>query len=142
MNRIVFLFPMVLVAACSSGLTDADRESFRKADVNGDRRLSLAETTDFELSRVFKDVDTNQNGRVSFAEAREIHPDFRWKQFQEYDRNGDGMVTFEEFSPVQTKKGSVKARFNATDTNGDGMVTLKEAKSRAKRLMDEAQGAW
>lgn len=142
MKQVFYLFPIFAVAACGSGMTDADRESFRKADVNGDRLLSLTEANDFELARVFKDVDTNKDGRVSFAEAREIHPDFRWKQFQEYDRNGDGMVTYEEFFLVQTKKGTVTARFNATDTNGDGMVTPKEAKERAKRLMNEAQGAW
>lgn len=141
MKCFAVILPIVLFASC--GVSKRfDRELFRGADANGDAKLSFEEANRFELARVFKDVDLDGDGKVTFAEASEIHPDFDRKQFGLYDLNCNGVVTYEEFYQVQTKKGGVRLRFNAADANKDGFVTLKEADQRVKWLMDQAESGW
>jgi EF hand len=141
MKYLAVFFPIVLFASCGVS-TRFDRELFRGADTNGDARLSFEEANRFELARVFKDVDFDRDGKVTFAEASEIHPDFDRKQFRLYDLNGNGVVVYDEFYQAQTKKGGVRLRFTAADTNKDDFVTLKEADERVKWLMDQAESGW
>jgi hypothetical protein len=141
MKSFAVFLPVVLFASCGVS-TNFDRNIFRGADANGDKKLSYEEANRFELALVYRDVDLNQDRKVSYSEALEIHPDFDRKQFRLYDLNGNGFVSYEEFYQVQTKKGTVLLRFTAADSNKDGFVTLKEADARVKWLMDEAESGW
>ena len=131
----------VLFASCGA-FTRYDRELFRVADADGDGKLSFEEANRSELARFYRDVDLNQDGKVTLAEAMEIHPEFDRERFRSYDLNSNGAVSYAEFYEVQTKKGGVRLRFTAADTNKDGFVTLAEADERVKWLMDQAESGW
>lgn len=133
---------LAVLVACASVQSHADRERFKGTDLDGDGKVTLEEANKAELARVFKNIDYNGDKFVSFNEAKDIGPDFTRKQFSEYDRNGDGKVSYDEFYRVQVSKGGMKSRFEATDTNKDGFVTLKEADARVKFLQTEAGGDW
>lgn len=52
------------------------------------------------VSRDFKDVDNNHDGRVSPIELSVIIPDLTMKQFREYDKNGNGYLDESEYNAV------------------------------------------
>lgn len=131
---------VAMMSACTSVQNRADREKFHSADVNGDGKLSLEEANKAELARVFKSIDFDENQSVNLQEAQDVEPDFDSKKFKQYDRNGDGKVTYAEFYQVQVAKGGVKRRFDAADSDRDGFVTLKEADARVQFLQAQAGG--
>lgn len=129
-----------MLSACSTVQNKADREKFTSADLNGDGKLSLEEANKAELARVFKNIDYDENQSVSLKEAQDVEPDFDRSKFKQYDRNGDGKVTYAEFYQVQVSKGGVQRRFDAADADRDGFVTLKEADARVQFLQAQAGG--
>ena len=118
----MLLVSSIMLCACQSVDTKADRQKFRDADANGDGKLTLDEANRYELARVFASVDFDSSGSVSWSEAKDIDPDFRYTKFQQYDRNRDGKVVFNEFFQEQVAKGSVQMRFEAADADKDGFV--------------------
>jgi hypothetical protein len=138
--KLVVMTGWLMLLGCQTMETQADRSKFHAADTNGDGKLTLEEVHNAELPRIFKSVDYNQDGRVSLAEVRDIGPGFDQRKMAEYDRNGNGSVSYDEFYKVQVIKGSIKNRFDAADANGDGFVTLKEADARVQFLQAQAAG--
>jgi hypothetical protein len=54
--------------------------------------------------------------------------------FQQYDTDGDGKVTFEEFQTGQ------EGRFEQMDIDGDGAVTQDEARQAMQQMRAERRG--
>lgn len=136
----MMMISSMMLCACQSVDSKADRQKFRDADANSDGKLTLDEANRYELARVFASIDYDSSGSVSWSEAKDIDPDFRYTKFQQYDRNGDGKVVFNEFFQEQVAKGGVQRRFEAADSDKDGFVTLKEADARVQFLQSQAGG--
>jgi hypothetical protein len=134
----MMLISSMMLCACQSVDSKADRQKFRDADANRDGKLTLYEANRYELARVFASIDYDSSGSVSWSEAKDIDPDFRYVKFQQYDHNGDGKVVFNEFFREQVSKGGVKMRFDGADVDEDGFVTLKEADARVQFLQSQA----
>ncbi len=75
---------------------------------------------------VFKALDTDHNGQLSqaeFSKAHDVVHDVMAKQmFAKLDKNGDGVLTKDEFPPFVQK-------MSALDTNGDGTISRDEMKA-------------
>ena len=75
---------------------------------------------------VFKALDTDHNGQLSqaeFSKAHDVVHDVMAKQmFARLDKNGDGVLTKDEFPPFVQKMA-------AMDANGDGTVSRDEMRA-------------
>ncbi len=77
-------------------------------------------------AEVFKELDTDHNGQLSAEEFSKAHEVVRTvmaqQMFAKLDKNGDGVLTKDEFPPFVQKMA-------ALDTNGDGTVSRDEMKA-------------
>jgi Ca2+-binding EF-hand superfamily protein len=77
-------------------------------------------------AELFKALDTDHNGQLSeveFGKAMETaHTLMKTQMFTKFDKNGDGVLTKDEFPPFVQK-------MTALDTNKDGTVTCDEMKA-------------
>jgi Ca2+-binding EF-hand superfamily protein len=75
---------------------------------------------------LYKALDTDHNGQLSpaeFSKAWETAQTMmKTQMFKKLDKNGDGVLTKDEFPPYV-------AKMSAMDTNGDGTVTRDEMKA-------------
>ncbi len=90
-------------------------------------------------------ADANGDGNVSWAEVREVAPQFTQERFNKLDRNGDGLLSKADV-PQQRAKGAkgaagqmpqgeqLAAILKRADTNGDKRVTQSELENTAPRL--------
>ena len=75
---------------------------------------------------LFKALDADHNGQLSQAEFSKAWETaqtmMKTQMFKKLDKNGDGVLTKDEFPPFLPK-------MSAMDTNGDGTVTRDEMKA-------------
>lgn len=78
-----------------------------------------------------KAADTNGDGKVTYEEAKAAFPKMDQARFNKLDRNGDGVLTREDFAEA------AKAKLEQADTNNDGKVSFEEAKAAFPRMTQE-----
>jgi hypothetical protein len=62
------------------------------------KKRSPVRVRERKVSRDFRDVDNNQDGKISPIELSVIIPDLTMKQFREYDKNGNGYLDESEYN--------------------------------------------
>jgi EF hand len=89
-------------------------------DANKDGKLSQAEIDD-NRAQWLKDFDADKNGTLALAEFQNLWLKARnaqmVREFQEFDANGDGQVTLDEY------KKPMAGLVAAMDSNGDGLLS-------------------
>jgi len=106
-------------------------EQFKKADKNGDGRVSRQEYGALLIDEMAVYFDGNQDGVIDKEEFVALggSPE----AFAKMDKNGNGFLTAEEAKQHKEAVELLTVAFVGADTNGDGFVTLAEAKAyRAK----------
>lgn len=103
------LIPLVLAVACMAPLS-----------------AMTASPAEAQKSRIFKRLDTNDDGVITREEMRAA---FR-KRFAKFDTNSDGKVTLDEVESMADE------RFARFDLDGDGKAT-KEEIAEARRLREQ-----
>lgn len=75
----------------------------------------------------FKRLDANQDGNVSRAEwlAVETGPE-GLALFQRWDKNGDAMLTLEEFTTTPEAEDTITNLFRTLDVDGNGKLEASE----------------
>lgn len=101
--------------------------------------LVLAQDTP---KRVFSQMDTDKDGKVTRDEFTTFHMDLATKgreaRFNQLDTNKDGKVTRDEFMAVQLDEAQRigKARFGRIDRNKDGVLSEQEVTRRFRVIKD------
>jgi len=106
-------------------------EQFKKADKNGDGKVSRAEYGALLIDEMAVYFDGNKDGVIDKEEFVALggSPE----AFAKMDKNGNGFLTAEEAKQHKEAVELLTVAFVGADTNGDGFVTLEEAKAyRAK----------
>ena len=83
--------------------------------------------------QIFKLIDADKDLKVSLKEFTNKPPEARFKQL---DRNDDGKVTFDEYKGKREKPEEIEAaeqRFKRIDKDGDKELTLEEFKAALKK---------
>lgn len=81
------------------------------------------------------DADANHDGKVTYDEAKAIRPMMTPERFKEYDRDGDGVLTKEDF-PEDPGQFIGSALLKA-DADKDGLVTPEEFKAAFPKVPPE-----
>lgn len=104
---------------------------FKRADENGDGRVSRAEYEDFMIEEMFANFDKNGDG--SITEAEFVADGGTVKTFREINVSGTGKITLVEAKASKLVRDRLAAPFKEADVNGNGYVTWEEFKTaRAK----------
>jgi Ca2+-binding EF-hand superfamily protein len=109
------------------------QEAFDVLDVNGDGVLTLADLPEGpkpyeELLALLRQADVNHDEQVTFEELQAVVPQISQEQFDHLDRNGDGVISREDFqsAPPENLYLRILRLFKEADANGDKQLTLDE----------------
>lgn len=135
-----FLLPVVLMGlvACQS-TPDADpardtQREFKLADANGDGFIDGDELDDYMAHRFMIAYDKDGEPGVSFAELKAVNPEADLGTFKDRDRDGDGVINFEEMRRAIGMSPTFGRLMESIDTDGDGRASLEEMKAFSARM--------
>jgi len=107
---------------------------FERFDINGDGSISQEEIEEASAAN-FATADTDGSGSLSLEEVKaqflERSAEPRVRAFQRLDRDGDGVVTREEFDALSNRM------FSRMDRNDDGVLEMR--RERAERRGGEGR---
>merc|ERR1712241_1439019 len=121
------------------------KDAFKKADKNGDGKLSYEEywnvikmISEAEFQEIVKVKDADADGFISCKEFLERKGGSSKKSdiaFEILDKDGDGYLTKEEFSQASDRitKKQIEAVYKRNDQDGDGRLSRNECNSLVNR---------
>lgn len=99
-------------------------QRFKQADTDGDGRLSRREFTDFLITEAFANYDKNGNGYITLEE---------WTAgggteatFRAMGGRPGGQLTLAQIKASRVAQNQMAKPFDAADTSGTGYLTLEE----------------
>lgn len=117
------------------------------------RRISQFGATEIQqLKQVFAWIDKDKNGSVEPDEIAEVLNKFGFKLSKEeigdimddLDKNGDGVMDFEEFATlmdrrisINTYRNEIKETFALFDQDKDGKISFKDLKKTLQQLGED-----
>ncbi len=128
-------------------------ERFKELDTNGDGVLDKADHPKGKpgqhggaVTALLKEADANNDGKVTYDEAKAVRPKMTEERFKALDKDGDGVLTKADVPKETTgtaakseaKDGGKKGgKLKAADVNNDGKVTFDELKAVSPGLTEE-----
>lgn len=131
-------------------LPDLTKERFAQLDRNGDGVLTAADRTagpppgpGQRLRALCERADKDGNKQVTFEELSAVDPTTTRQQFDQWDRNKDGVLS-EADRPNQEAQGPgrLRALLKRADANGDRQVTFDELSAVAPNITHEQFNIW
>lgn len=158
MRKLILMTAAIGLALPTAAIAQPGGERGMRADANGDGLIQLSEI-EAQAEQRFTRLDLDGNGAITQAEATEAREKMmammaerraggegmrrgprggrggpEGAMFGRADANGDGQVTFAEFSAPMME------RFAQHDTNGDGAIDADE-RVAAREARKAARGA-
>lgn len=129
---------ILALSGCVSSSTGTKRpptveELFKRADKNGDGKVSRVEFTDAMIADVFARYDRNGDGFITIEEY--VADGGTPEGFRKINRSGTGKITLEEAKTSKLIVDRMAIPFDEADVDRSGYVTLVEfqrAKERAR----------
>lgn len=126
------------LAAGSTAIAGEAQDMFKRMDVNGDKRVTSSEHTQF-AETMFKQSDADRDGKVSAAECESAQTCDNHKidkkataaHMRLVDTDGDGQISQTENSTFE------KNAFTRADKNTDGMLSEDEVEDAYKAMKKE-----
>ncbi len=137
-----------LLTTAAAGADDLTKltaqELFKKADKNGDGKLTLEEfqatvyPSPKHAPNLFKKADKDGDGKLSLEEMTAALDSVPWwkltrktpeELFKAADKDSDGKLSLDEFKEVDPHKNHFEAHFKKFDKDGDGKLSLDEFKA-------------
>ena len=78
-------------------IPESSRQKHGSAKTDKGRPVRIKERTN---SRLFRDVDNNNDGRITPVELSAVIPNLTVEDFKKYDRNGDGCLNEAEYNAI------------------------------------------
>jgi hypothetical protein len=78
-------------------VSESAKPKYESAKTNKARPVRIKERTN---SKQFRDVDNNNDGRITPAELSAVIPNLTIEDFKRYDRNGDGCLNEAEYNAI------------------------------------------
>ncbi|KAH9536043.1 hypothetical protein CY35_17G085100 [Sphagnum magellanicum] len=125
----------------SNNFKDSGSGSSRIIKKSTDEVRNMAEK-DFEIRRVFNTYDEDRDGRISEAELGncmkkldlDVSEDAILTMMSSVDKNGDGLVDFDEFLALQQTPTSANNYSNGTNSTHHGKTQSKNSSSTTTSL--------
>ena len=105
---------------------------FRQLDTNGDGKVTFAEFNAGFAGTVFSQYNLDDNGTITQQEwdaVERANTNKSTSSFKLLDRNHDGKLTKDELTHGKRRDIVVRRLFNQIDTNHDGVITEQEAQA-------------
>jgi Ca2+-binding EF-hand superfamily protein len=114
----------ITVGAAEGGPRGERGDLFKKADTNGDGKISKdeAKANAPRLFEHFDAIDTNKDGQITADEMRAFHEKRRAEHWKKLDTNGDGFISKDEAKAAPR----LYEHFDQLDTNKDGKLSKEE----------------
>ena len=140
----------LLGIAAVAGVAEADRGNhgmhgmqqggvtalMERYDANNDGSLSQEEI-DSNRTQWHADFDQDKSGDLTIAEFEALwlkaRREMMVREFQEFDRDGDGKVTLDEY------KAPLAMLIARMDRNGDGIINREDRRQPRRGMEDDAQ---
>lgn len=107
------------LAACQ---TTQQSDVFVVIDGNADGQLTLEEVETYGFKRMFNRFDKNKDNVITEDDLGTPDPNLMRLR----DLDGDGQITYAEYSTAGHRQGTVKKLFDAADTDGNGVISKGE----------------
>ncbi len=121
------------------------QEKFNFLDRNGDGVLTADDLPDLPplspldiLKKIVHEADANEDGAVSFDEAKALWPALTQEQFDQFDQNDDGVLSEADLpAGPPSPQDILQKLLNEADTNSDGAISFEEAVAIVPALTQE-----
>ncbi len=106
---------------------DKDKAAFQAADTNADNRITREELIQAVSRDAFAKLDKNGDKVVTWEEwaAVDKEPGAR-ERFDAIDAKRNGQITFDEFLEAVRKKSDLDTTFSLLDSDGNGALSQNE----------------
>lgn len=126
-RQILLTISCAAVTAATALLGSSCSSAMKRADVNDDGKISTTELNRVLVVAVFEAADKNGDGIVTYDEWKLVFPEVTKEKFQANGLGESGSFTLED-ALAYCKKHKVFDKLVAQiDSNGDGIIDKQEA---------------
>jgi Ca2+-binding EF-hand superfamily protein len=131
----LLLATTLLITACATTpKVPTPQQSFERADLNGDGKVSRAEYDAYMIGEMFARFDGNNDSVITEREF--VDNGGTAEGFRRINTSGSGKITLEEAKASPGVRKTLDAPFREADANRDGQVSLAEFLAYRKNALD------